>query len=134
LALGDIFANESSGVLMKFRIPAAAIALSAALVMTGCAVTFDPGKGATTIAESTQASIEKDFPVGSATNKRVLMKLGPPSEKSKEAGYEVWQYKYVKNTSVSVMFVNKPMESKKTAVFYFNEATGVLEKADFKEE
>lgn len=119
---------------MKFKFPAAVVALLASVALSGCAVTFDPGQGATTIAQSSQASIEKDFPVGSATNKKVLLKLGPPSSKSKEAGYEVWQYKYVKNTSVSVMFVNKPMTTTKTAVFYFNEVTGVLEKADFKEE
>lgn len=119
---------------MKSKLSVAITALSVALTMSGCAVTFDPGKGATSIAQSDRASIDKDFPVGSATTKNVLLRLGPPSSKSKEAGYEVWQYKYVKSTSVSVMFVNKPMESKKTATFYFNEATGILEKTDFKDE
>lgn len=102
--------------------------------ISGCAFQAGPGKGDLSISDSSQNSLEESFKIGEATSRDVLLKLGPPTKKSNDAGYEVWSYIYRKQAAVAVLFVAVPVGLQKTAVFYFRESDGVLEKITYKKE
>lgn len=105
--------------------------LLVAAALSGCAVSVGPGEGVQKIADASQESLEKQFAVGTATRDDVAMQLGAPSVKSIAGSYEIWTYQYVKRAAVGIVFVGVPIGTTKSAVFYFDVASGVLRKMEF---
>jgi outer membrane protein assembly factor BamE (lipoprotein component of BamABCDE complex) len=97
----------------------------------GCAVSVGPGEGSQKISEASQQSLESQFVVGTATKDDVAMQLGAPSIKSEAGSYEIWTYRYTKRAAVGIVFVGVPVGTTKTAIFYFENASGVLRKLEF---
>ncbi|MDF3084876.1 hypothetical protein [Burkholderia sola] len=83
------------------------------------------------ISDASQESLEKQFAVGTATRDEVAMQLGAPSSKSVAGNFEIWKYEYVKRASLGIVFVGVPVGMTKSAVFFFDNASGVLRKIEF---
>lgn len=106
-------------------------ALLLAITLTGCAVNFQPGVGSEKIADATQESLEKQFPIGTATRDDVAVQLGAPPVNTVAGSYEIWKYEYLKQTTVAVILVATPIRSTKQATFYFDNSSGILKKIEF---
>ena len=91
------------------------------------------GKGATVIADTDREALEKEFNIGKATWEDVIEKLGPPTERSELAGYEVWQYQYHKDMDLVFAWYISSKRRTKTALFYFDPKSGVLGRVDYRE-
>lgn len=91
------------------------------------------GKGATVIADTDREALEKEFKVGKATWEDVIYKLGPPTKRSEQAGFEVWQYQYHKDMDLVFAWYISSKRRAKTALFFFDPRSGVLERVDYRE-
>lgn len=107
--------------------------LVCSIALLGCAINVGSGMGARKIAEASQESLEKQFPIEMTTRDNVASQLGAPTRNTVAGSYEIWKYLYMKESRITVAFISSPVASKKEATFYFDHASGVLKKFEFLE-
>jgi hypothetical protein len=123
----NLISNKNLRDLMKNLF----LVLLLASSLAGCAVSFGAGEGTAQLADATQQSLQREFAVGVASRDDVASKLGAPNSKTTAGSFEIWTYRYVRRAAVAVIVVAAPIGTTKTAVFYFDDKSGLLKQVEF---